>query len=658
MKKRFQSKIRALVAGGGSVLLVACGGGGSGGGSGTETGTETSTTSTLSGNVELVDGTADVRSWDERLLAFFVADVHAALGGLIDAPDGTAVRLIRIDQDGNEVDQLDTSTTTDGRFEFEIDSDIGTGGDLIIEAGSASDPVRAPAGGEDIRVNPISSMIVNRVLARVQGGAAFSDFRAVDLANLIAIIVEELEANPATITGASNADFTTNADAEAGDDADELIASVEGENAVADNFIGTKNLAVLDVLLEAFGETAGFAAVNQTLSADITSSLRLDGSGQTSEESRSERGWSFDGGGGVSSTQSQTTATETLPEDAGFSLTVGKDGRLTAANGGIRGAVSSDGDLFAMTETRTELNGNGASFGLFTGASSWAPGDVTETFNYVKLTGYIDLGSDQVGFLNTLTGDADLACIGGSCDLTLDRFGAGGALRKFFSQVGPGTTLSTDSTAVQNFNGFSLAGVLALNGFDLGSTGRIGGSVDVSGKDYRTRGFVAPDARMMALQVSSEDVGVFAEELFIALPQGQSCDQATLDGTYNTVWLTAVMSGAAPEQIAVENEAFSVDVDGAAGTIGIPAASFREAVLTFDGTNSNLSRDVIEDTSASVGYGVATDCKLEIADQPGDVALGAVSPDGEVFVIATYTQEGSDETFQSIAIGMRRPAQQ
>jgi len=633
-----------------TLALSACGGG-SGSGS-SETPATTAETTTFSGNVELVNGTAEAqtRPWEERLLAFVLADTHADIGGLIDAPDGTSVRLIRIDSDGNQVEQLDTTTTSGGSFVFDVDLVDEVAGDLVIEAGNASDPVRAPAGGEDVIVNPVSSNIVNKVIARVQAGGSFSDFRAADLANLVGLLIDELDSAGITFSG-TNAGAASTADTEAGDLDDDLVASIEGENALATGFVGDKNLAIVDVLLEAFGDNAGFAVVNQTLSPAITDDLRLDAGGRTLEDSRTERGWDFNGG--LSSTGSQTSSSETAGADEIFDVTVGADGRLFALGGSIRGALSDDSELFALTETRTELDGNGAAFGLFAGASRWSPGDFTEAFNFVKFTGYVEAGADAVGYLDTLRGDADLDCSAGTCDVALDRF-TGADLRKYYAQTVPGDASATGSTADGNFDGSTLDGVLELNGFSLDGTGRIGGSVDVFGKDYRTRGFVAPDAGMLVLQVSSQDVGVRAEEFFVGLPQGTGCTAGDLNGAYNVVWLTGGISGGST--LAVESETLRLEADGA-GSLDIAESRYREAVITFDGTNTGLSRDLIADTDdTGIPYSVDADCKVEIADVAGDRVLGAVSPGGRAFVLATYTVESATETFQSLAIGLHRPA--
>jgi len=682
--KRHKYGLAALLAV--SVLgLAACGGSSGGGSSNTtpeddeeeEVGSEapeTSETRTVSGTVEVIDATvAAAGDWRHRVLAWLLSDARAAIGGLVDAPEGTEVRLIRVASDGSEVDQLATTTTdADGRFTLELDSDeLGDleSADLVIEAGDSGDPVRAPAGGEDIVVNPVSSSIVNKVIARIQAGdTAFADYRASDLANLVAVIIEELEAANVTFSATSNSAAADDADTEAGDSDDALLTSVEGENTLADNFVGEKNLAILDLLLEGTGGGAGFTAVNQTLSPQITGDRRFDAAGREAEESRSERIWSFDESGGVTNGGTQSTNTETVGNDEDFGVTVGKDGRLTALGNTLRGAVSDDGQLFAMAETRSELDGQGASFGIFAGAATWTPGDVNETFNFVKFDGYVDrdFTDDQVGFTTTLTGEATLACSGGDCSLDLDRFDGGSepaTARKFFAQVGPDESNALDTGSSSN------DGVLGLTGFSLQEGGRLTGeaAITVDGSstegEFRTRGFVAPDSRMLVAQLSATDATLF-EDFIIGLPKGESCGADTLDGVYNTVWLTGVLSDVAPRQVAMENDAFALEADGA-GTITIPGSRFREAVLTFNKPegvfDAVLSRDVIDDAEAgSEPYSVDADCKLTIADEDNDRVLGAVSPDGDVFAVATYSREVNagvpDETFQSIAIGMRRPA--
>lgn len=671
-----------------SVLgLAACGGSSGGGGdstSGSEDGgeeeresdaPETSESRTVSGTVEVIDGTvAEARNWSHRVLAWLLSDARAAIGGLVDAPEGTAVHLIRIANDGSEVEELATTTTNaDGRFTLEVDSDeLGDleSADLVIEAGSSGDPVRAPAGGEDIVVNPVSSSIVNKVVARIQAGeSAFADYRASDLANLVAIIIDELEASGETFSATSNSEAADEADDDAGNSDDDLLTSVEGENTLAENFVGEKNLAILDILLEGTGSGAGFAAINQTLSPQITSDGRLDAAGDEAEDSRTERTWSFDDAGGISNSFAQETTTETVGDNEDFAITVGKDGRLTALGNTIRGAVSDDGQLFAMAETRSELDGQGASFGIFAGAGTWTPGDVNETFNFVKFDGYVDEGANvgQVGFTNTLTGEATLACNGGDCSLDLDRFDAGSepaTARKFFAQVGPDEDNALDTGSSSN------DGVLGLTGFSLHDGGRLTGeaAITVDGSsfpgDYRTRGFVAPGSRMLVAQLSFGGDDFPFEDFIVGLPKGDSCSAGTLDGFYNTVQLFGVLSDVAPRQIATESEAFTIEADGA-GTIAIPGSRFREAVLTFDkidgAFDAGLSRDVIDDAEGDTEtYSVDADCKLTIADEENDRVLGAVSPDGDVFTIATYSREVNDgvldETFQSIAIGIRRPA--
>ena len=630
-------------------LLAACGGSSS---SSSPESENPETTTTISGNVELVSGTAIAYSqpWPNRLFALLIPSVQADIVGLIDAPDGTPVRLIRIGNDGNEVDQLATTETLGGRFTIETELGAAAAGDLIIEAGPPEDPVRAPAGGENLTVNPVSSSIVNKVVERVQAGGSFSDFKASDLANLIHIIIDELDVTFAV----SNANAATQADTEAGDVDDNLVASVEGENSVANAFVGDKNLAAIDVLLEAFGDNAGFAVLNNTLAPTITESLRLDASGVTSEDARTERFWTFTEGSGVTSSGSQSTTTDTGASGQGFDITVGSDGRLFAQGGNIRGAVSQDGELFAMANTATELGGNGAAFGLFAGASTWGPGDLTETFNFVKFDGYVDkdFTDDQVGYTNTLRGEIDMGCAAGSCDFDLDRLGA--ESRKFYSQLGPETT-TIDTNESSNIN------LLQLANISLSGEGSLGGMADVivdgtaSGVSYRTRGFVAPDSGMLVMQLSGEDQTLF-EDFIVGLPQpglGDSCTAANLQGAYNTVWLTGVMNENGPT-VAVESEAVLVEADGA-GALDFSASSFREAVISFNGTNTGLSRGVTSDTGdQGIPYSVEADCKLSIIDETGDRALGAVSPDGRAFILATYRVESNgSQTFQSLAIGLR-----
>lgn len=661
--------------------LTACGGGGGGSGSGgdggdtdgdgTADGGSTVETTTFAGSVQVAsDSTsADARDWTQRVLAFFLADTRAAIGGLQAAPDGTAVRLIRIDSDGNEVDQLDSGTVEDGRFELNTDLEVDGGFDLVIEAGAADDPVRAPAGGDEIVVSPVSLNIVNKVLARIAADENLSldDYRAADLVALIAIIVEELDARDYTFTSASNRDAADEADAEAGDTDDELVASVEGNATQLDALAGTKNLIIQDAILEVgtnsqFGDHTRFTAIREVLNPTITADSRLELGGTTVHEAEVAMGWNVSRDPDtdepfVSFEPIANSESFTEGEGEGFDITVGSDGRLfTSLASNVRGATTPDGQLLALTEAaRDGTEGEREEFfaGIAAGASEWDPGStVNEDFNYVLFDAYTAQDTTHAGFATTLRGEANLSCAeGADCSLTLTRsFDSGAGTRKFFAEASPGSPIDVGES--------SNTGTLTYEGLTLTSTGRFSGAPTIEGfESLEVEGLLAPDSRMLVAHVNGRDGRDQFQDFLIGLPAGTSCSDSTFNGGYNMVGLFGVLQADAEptakygNAIRVESETSRIDADGQ-GSFVLSDSRFPGGTLRFNDDLSTLSSGIATDTDETIAYAVTSDCRIEITDgDGGEYVLGAVSPDGEAFVLATHETAEAD---QSILIGLRR----
>lgn len=665
----------------GALALTACGGGGGGGGNGGDntdnggddtadggTGVETTT---FTGSVEVASGstTADARDWTQRVLAFFLADTRAAIGGLQPAPDGTAVRLIQIDSEGNEVDQLDSGTVEDGRFELNTDVEVEGRFDLVIEAGEADDPVRAPAGGDEIAVSPVSLNIVNKVLARIAADESLSldDYRAADLVALIAIIVEELDARDYTFTSTSNSAAADEADTEAGETDDELVASVEGNATQLDALTGTKNLIIQDVILEVsrssqFGDQTRFTAVRESMTPTITTDSRFDISRTSVREAETGIEWLVSRDVDTDAVSLSfagffDSSASTEGEDAAIDLTVGSDGRLfTSLASNVRGATTPDGELLALTEAaRGGEPGEREEFfaGIMAGASEWDPGTtVNEDFNYVLFDAYAAQDGTHAGFATTLRGEANLSCADGDdCSLTLTRaFNGGADTRKFYAEASPGSPI--DAGASSN------TATLTYEGLALTDTGRFSGTPTIDGfESLEVEGLLAPDARMLVTHVHARDGRDRFQDFLVGLPAGASCDNATLDGGYNLVGLFGVLEAdAEPDAtygnaIRVESETSRVDADGA-GSLVLSDSRFPGGTLRFEDDISTLTSGTGTDTDDTIGYTVTSDCRLEIIDgDGGEYVLGAVSPDGEAFVVATHETAEAD---QSMAIGLRR----
>lgn len=675
---RFSKSNRFILAAAAALALAACDSDSDGG---TDPGTTnpdpTPSVTTLSGQVELVDTTAQAQGLGERLIGYVLPMAHAAIVGLVDAPAGTPVRLVRIDATGNVVETLATGETqAGGRFDLDVPADLDLdSADLLIEAGPEDDPVRAPAAGEEIIVNPVSLSIVNKIIARVQSGdTQFADFRAADLANLIGIIIEELEAQADDVVFATSNDAAARrADESAGTSDDDLVDDAENPPPLATDAVGATNVAVLGIEFEAFGAEANLRANSEALVVDLTSDRQIDLGGRATEEAEAERRWSIeevdantgelklDTDDGTLFSPFSTVAAE--DDDEAFDLTIGSDGRVFAQNGALRGAIAGDGSVFFMTERRDEGDSRQGQ-ALIAGASQWNPGDISQAFNFVKFDAYVDTGFTKVqwGYTSTLRGAADLECVAGDCSLALDRLSrADGTSRKFFAQAGPNGGLDTNDS--------SNDGVLTLGGVTLDDTGRLGGTSTVAGNlDFETRGFLASDGQLLVVQMVADDSTTLFHDFIVGLPQGTGCDASTLSGRYNLLSLGGgldeggdpnVVFGAAFD---LESETLVVDANGA-GALALQESRFRGVRLQFNDLNTSLTTEVtVGENEPNLPYSVSADCRVSVVDEAGDRVLGAVSPDGSMLVIATYEQStddaGLDSTFQSILLGLRQPSAQ
>ncbi len=674
---RFSKSNRFILAAAAALALAACDSDSDGG---TDPGTTnpdpTPSVTTLSGQVELVDTSAQAQGLGERLIGYVLPMAHAAIVGLVDAPAGTPVRLVRIDANGNVVETLATGETqAGGRFDLDVPADLDLdSADLLIEAGPEDDPVRAPAAGEEIIVNPVSLSIVNKIIARVQSGdTEFADFRAADLANLIGIIIEELEARADDVVFAtSNDDAAQQADVSAGTSDDDLVDAVQSPPTLATDAVGATNVAILGIEFEAFGAEANLRANSEALVVDLTSDRQIDLGGRPTEEAEVERRWSIEEVDANTGELALNTdagnlfqAFSTIPaedDDDAFDLTIGSDGRLFAQNGALRGAIAGDGSVFFMTERRDDGDFRQGQ-ALIAGASQWTPGDVTQAFNFVKFDAYVDTGFTEVqwGYTSTLRGAADLACVAGNCSLELDRLSrAEGTSRKFFAQAGPDGGLDTNDS--------SNDGVLTLSGVTLDDTGQLGGTSTVNGDlDFETRGFLARDGQLLVVQMAADDSTTLFHDFIVGLPQG-TCDDTTLDGRYNLVSLGGGLDeGGDPNAVFgagfdLESETLVVDADGA-GALALQESRFRGVRLQFNDLDTSLTTEAtVGEDEPNLPYSVSADCRVTVVDEAGDRVLGAVSPDGSMLVIATYEQStdaaGLDSTFQSILLGLRQPSAQ
>ena len=134
------------------VALSGCGGGGGGGSSSASVGTLAApgaSSVTVSGAVSAPTATiAEFRgpSILERIADSLVGSAHAAMLGLVTVADGTRIELVRVNDSGAVVASLAATTTTGGRYTFDIGA-VGAipASDLVVQAINPSNGVRLRA---------------------------------------------------------------------------------------------------------------------------------------------------------------------------------------------------------------------------------------------------------------------------------------------------------------------------------------------------------------------------------------------------------------------------------------------------------------------------------------------------------------------------------
>jgi len=178
-----------------ALLLGACGGSGGGGDDG----------SVVAGTVRSPNGQSIGFSVSQApshpLARPFELGGRAAIEipGLAPVPDGTTVELVRLDAAGAPLETLDSTTTSAGRYSFDLVSlDVVPTSDLAVRAGSGATILRALVCGSELDVDPMSEAIVRLVLAEGTGFAAFTLEELADLTAALELLAhtQELVALP------------------------------------------------------------------------------------------------------------------------------------------------------------------------------------------------------------------------------------------------------------------------------------------------------------------------------------------------------------------------------------------------------------------------------------------------------------------------------
>lgn len=689
-----------------SMALAACGGGG-GGSSSSDTTDDTTTAQlqSVSGTVEKPTGvTIAERSIVEELLAALgsvVSPLQADVGGLEPAAN-VDVQLVRLNDDGTVAEVL-TNGATDGNGEFTLSADFTATGDLVVIAGT-TDPIRAPAGGDNVQVNPVSETIVRKVLDLVASGSAFSDFSATELAVLVNVILDELDAAGVDFSGATSVDdAVTTADNGAGTTDDELVADSEGDPNIT--LAGGMNIVNLGFETEVVGSEANISITSENIPTTFVDGPGLDFSGQTITVFDSVATWNFADASSFDFQVSQSVTEETVPGDEPpVFLSIGSSGRLATEDGG-KGAISSDGGKFVFSDTDDNDFAN-IVFGVVRGD----PGTVNETYNIVSYVPTFDntlndaVGDNdpttvtpgdneffpaQVGNLIGTRHSLTINCSSGNCtydatDLDGGNLGTSGDFatdvetgattnapdQRYYVQSGPEGFRVGDGGPDAGHPQFQIYPSFLENFSDAIAVSSSGVLSEDTGSQA-TRGFLAADGSMILLQFETNDAatgqqfpGFPGTAIYIGLPKGDSCDNTTLSGTYNVATHASIHSdtdeGGFDGTFATETNAFSVEFDGSGG-IQVPDIAVQERVLAF-GSDPVLSASTFTAAGdSSSTYSVNADCTVTIVDEGGAKGThlnGMVSPDGESIVLGDFTNEGnlSGDVFIQLLAGFRAPA--
>ena len=151
-----------------SSFLIGCSGGG-GSGDGTAP-IGAANTVTVGGSVSAPAG-AIAFNKSPSLGDVFESEVYAAVTGLLTVPDGTIVQLGRFNATGTTVLPITSTTTTNGRYSFNLTAlGLEPSHDLIVRSGSSGKVMRAFVVGSMANISPISEAACQLVLQAIATG--------------------------------------------------------------------------------------------------------------------------------------------------------------------------------------------------------------------------------------------------------------------------------------------------------------------------------------------------------------------------------------------------------------------------------------------------------------------------------------------------------
>ncbi len=161
------------------LALSACGGGGGGAAS--------PPPNTVSGDVMTPNGMiASIAnpSLADRLLNWILPSAVADLVGIADVPDNTVVELVQLDTGGNVISVLSSTTTTNGRYSFNLDNlNLTNTSSLAVRLpNSGGAPIHAIVSGSNVDVVPEAEVIYQSI---VTSGNPYSNYTQNEIRDLV-----------------------------------------------------------------------------------------------------------------------------------------------------------------------------------------------------------------------------------------------------------------------------------------------------------------------------------------------------------------------------------------------------------------------------------------------------------------------------------------
>lgn len=187
-----------------ALSIIASGGGGGGGnagptggaqpGAGTPSGSQPPSLTAISGTVRAPGGNLAFYpppDLIEKAFALCASSVYAAVSGTTFVPNGTVVELVSIDDAGNQISTLATTTVSNGRYSFDV-APLGLtpSSRLVVQVRNQNSDakMRAFVTAGSVNIDPVSEAIVRTVLEKVAAthGATLAAFTPQEIADLVA----------------------------------------------------------------------------------------------------------------------------------------------------------------------------------------------------------------------------------------------------------------------------------------------------------------------------------------------------------------------------------------------------------------------------------------------------------------------------------------